>query len=248
VVYRQTRRWIDAGCFEALTHDLRALLRLAAGRAPAPTAVVLDSRTVESTAESGARAGYDGHKRRQGTKTHAAVDTLGHLLALHVSPASADDRAQVGLLAAVQEATGATVELGYVDQGYTGPDPAADAAAHGLRLEVVKLPAAKKGFVLLPKRWVVETILTQLTKPRVQAAVGGRDHVADLHVAVGDHHPVDQQLDQLAALLEGGALQVLAQPGADVRHGRQDLGRVQHALPLRQDLALPGGELILAVG
>src|SRR5829696_2117229 len=113
VVYRQTRRWIEAGCFEAVVHDLRALLRLAAGRAPDPTAVVLDSRTVRSTPESGHRAGWDGAKRRKGTKTHVAVDTLGHLLALHVSPASAQDRAQVELLAAaVQEATGAAVELG----------------------------------------------------------------------------------------------------------------------------------------
>ena len=60
------------------------------------------------------------------------------------------------LAAAVQEATGETVEVAFVDQGYTGAEPAADAAAHGIRLEVVKLPDAKRGFVLLPRRWVVE--------------------------------------------------------------------------------------------
>ena len=60
------------------------------------------------------------------------------------------------LAEAVQEATGDTVELAYVDQGYTGADPALDAADHGIRLEVVKLPTAKRGFVLLPRRWVVE--------------------------------------------------------------------------------------------
>ena len=82
-----------------------------------------------------------------------AVDTLGHLLALHVSPTSAQDREQVELLvAAVQEATGEAVELAYVDQGYTGGQPAADAAAYGLRLEVVKLPDVRRGFVLLPRR------------------------------------------------------------------------------------------------
>jgi transposase len=156
-VYQQTQRWLKAGVFEAVAHDLRALLREAQGRAPQPTAVVLDARTVQSTPESGARAGYDGHKRRKGAKTHAAVDTLGHLLALAVTPASTDERTQVGTLAArVQAVTGQAVELAFVDQGYVGPQPAAAAAAHGIRLQVVKLPEAKRGFVLLPRRWVVE--------------------------------------------------------------------------------------------
>ena len=88
---------------------------------------------------------------------HAAVDTLGHLLALHVTPANEQDRAQVGVSAeAVQEVTGESVELAYVDQGYTGEAPAAAAAGHGIALEVVKLAEAKRGFVLLPRRWVVE--------------------------------------------------------------------------------------------
>jgi transposase len=157
VVYQQAQRWLRAGVFEAIVHDLRALLRLAAGRPPEPTAVILDGRTLQSTPESGARAGYDGHKKRKGSKTHIAVDTLGHLLALVVTPANEQERAQVEqLAAAVQEATGATVEVAYVDQGYTGPQPAADAAAHGIRLEVVKHTEAKHGFVLLPRRWVVE--------------------------------------------------------------------------------------------
>jgi transposase len=157
IVYQQTQRWVRAGVFEAIAHDLRRLLREAVGRAPEPTAVVLDGRTLQSTPESGAGAGYDGHKRRKGRKAHTAVDTLGHLLALVVTPANEQERAQVAeLAAAVQEVTGQTVELAFVDQGYTGEAPAAAAAAHGIRLEVVKLPEAKRGFVLLPRRWVVE--------------------------------------------------------------------------------------------
>jgi transposase len=157
VVYQQTRRWLAAGVFAAIVHDVRVLLRLGAGRAPQPTAAILDSRTRQSTPESGARAGYDGAKRKQGAKIHAAVATLGDLLALHATPADAQDRDQVARLAqAMQEATGGTVEVGFVDQGYTGDDPAAAAARHGIRLEVVKLPQAKRGFVLLPRRWVVE--------------------------------------------------------------------------------------------
>jgi len=156
-VYQQWQRWVRAGCFEAMVHDLRVLLRQRAGRAPQPTAMILDSRTLQSTPESGARAGYDGAKRRKGAKVHAAVDTLGHLLALHVTPANEQDRAQVGVLAAaVQVITGQQVSLGYVDQGYTGETAADAAAAHGIRLEVIKHTEAKRGFILLPRRWVVE--------------------------------------------------------------------------------------------
>ena len=156
-VYDQAQRWITSGVFEAMVGDLRAVLRVADGRAPAPSAVVLDARTLQRTPESGARAGYDGATRRRGSKVHAAVDTLGHLLALHVTPASDDDRAQVGqLTAAVQQATGSTVEVAFVDQGYTGGKPAQAAQRNGIALEVVKLPEAKRGFVLLPRRWVVE--------------------------------------------------------------------------------------------
>lgn len=157
VVFQQAQRWIKAGVFEAMAHDLRAILRLAMERPEDPTAIVLDARTLQSTVESGARAGYDGHKKKKGSKVHLAVDTLGHLLALHVTPASEQERAQVGELAAqVQEATGESVELAYVDQGYTGEEPAQEAQAHGIRLEVVRHHEAKRGFVLLPRRWVVE--------------------------------------------------------------------------------------------
>lgn len=156
-VYQQMRRWLAAGVFEAMVHDLRVILRLSEGRTPAPTAAILDSRTLQSTPESGHRGGWDGHKRRKGSKVHAAVDTLGHLLALLVGPASEQERSRVGELAqAVQEATGESVELAYVDQGYTGEHPAEEAEAHGIELEVVKHEEAKRGFVLLPRRWVVE--------------------------------------------------------------------------------------------
>jgi transposase len=128
-----------------------------AGRAPQPTAVILDRRTVQSTPENGARAGYDGAKRRKGSTTHRAVDTLGYLLTAYGPAADAQGRAQVAQLTrAVQAITGETVEVGYVDQGDTGAAPAVAAAAHGIALEVVNLPEAKRGFVLLPRRGVVE--------------------------------------------------------------------------------------------
>jgi transposase len=166
-VYQQARRWIAAGVFAAMAHDLRILLRVAAGRDPEPTAVILDSRTLQSTPMRGERAAYDGAKRKRGSTIHIAVDTLGHLLALRVTPADAQDRAQVAaLLSEVQEVTDNRVEVADVDQGYTGPEPAAEAAQRGVELVVVKLPQTKRGFVLLPKRWVVERSFAWLAKFR----------------------------------------------------------------------------------
>ena len=156
-VYQQTHRWLRAGVFEALVRDLRMLLRVAEGREPHPSASILDSRTLQSTPESGARAGYGGAKRKRGSKVRRAVDTLGHLLALHVTAADEQDRAHVKRLAQqVQDATEESVTRAFVDQGYTGEQAAQQAVRQGIQLEVVKLPHVKKGFVLLPRRWVVE--------------------------------------------------------------------------------------------
>jgi transposase len=156
-VYQQSQHWLKAGVFEAIVHDLRAVLRLAQGRKAEPSAAIFDSRTLQSTPASGMRAGYDGAKRRRGAKVHTAVETLGHLLAVHVTAANTQDRSQVTTLATtVQEVTGDAVAVAYVDQGYTGKQAAQAVQAQHLRLEVVTLPAAKKGVVLLPRRWVVE--------------------------------------------------------------------------------------------
>jgi transposase len=156
-VFQQSQRWMNAGVFEAMVNDLRVLLRLLEGRTAQPSGVIFDSRTLQSTPESGTQAGFDGAKKRRGRKVHVAVDTLGHLLAALTSAANEQDRAQVAELAEqVQRVTGGTVEVAFVDQGYTGEQPARDAASQGIRLEVVKLSQAKRGFILLPKRWVVE--------------------------------------------------------------------------------------------
>jgi len=166
-VYQQSQRWLASGVFEAMTQDLRRILRVLEGRQEEPSAAIFDSRTLQSTPESGHRAGYDGAKRKKGSKVHMAVDTLGHLLSLHVTPADRQDREQVGKLAReVQKQTGKSVELAYVDQGYTGDRPAEAAAKQKIELSVVKLPEAKRGFVLLPRRWVVERSFAWLTRFR----------------------------------------------------------------------------------
>src|SRR5882762_6991734 len=127
------------------------ILRMVEEREAQPTAAILDGRTLQSTPESGARAGYDGHKKKNGSKVHIAVDTMGNLLALHVTAADEQERALVGELAEkVQEVTGSKVEVAFVDQGYTGAQAAEDAEEHGIELMVVKHHEAKHGFVLLP--------------------------------------------------------------------------------------------------
>jgi transposase len=156
-VYQQARRWLQAGVFEAITHDLRAIVRFPDDRNPEPTATILDGRTLQSTPESGDRAGFDGAKKKKGSKVHIAVDTLGNLPAVKVTAANEQERALVADLARrVQGVTGRTVGIAFVDRGYAGQDAAAAAEAEGIELEVVKHTEAKRGFVLLPRRWVVE--------------------------------------------------------------------------------------------
>ena len=166
-VHQQGSRWRDARVFEAIVQDLNELQRVLLGRPATPTAIVLDGRTLQSTPESGHRAGYDGAKRRKGSKAHMAVDTLGQVLSVVITPANEQERAQVGeLCRQVQQVTGQTVQVGFVDQGYTGEEAAYAAAVHDIDLQVVKKPDGQTGFVFLPKRWVVERSFAWLSRFR----------------------------------------------------------------------------------
>lgn len=187
VGYQQPQRWLRAGVLEMIVPDRRIVSRVASGRTRHPSAASFDARTVQSTAASGERAGYDGHKRRQGSNPHLAVDTLGLLLAVHVTPAQQPERAQVAPLAEqVQTVPGSTVTGAFGDQGYTGAQAEPDAAMHGMRLEVVKLPQAHRGCVVLPRRWVVERSCAWIAKfrrlarddERLPATVAARHFVA----------------------------------------------------------------------
>jgi transposase len=187
LVYQQTQRWLNAGCFEAMVNDLRSIIRVAQDRQGQPSAVILDGRTLQSTCESGPRAGYDGYKRKRGSKVHMAVDTLGNLLAVHITPANEQERAQVQELAQqVQHVTGQTVKLAFADQGYTGDAAAQAAREEGIELQIIKLPEAKKGFVLLPRRWVVERSFGWLNRFRRLARDYERlpETLAGLHFVV----------------------------------------------------------------
>ncbi len=134
-----------------MIHDLRVIWRIAAGRAAQPTATILHSRTVQSSAESGGRAGNDVAKRRRGSKDQVAVDTLGHLLALLVTPAHAEDRAQVAPLAeAVRAETGERVTLAlYRSRRQPTTDPPPTPRRTGSRWRWMKIARRKIGCVLL---------------------------------------------------------------------------------------------------
>jgi len=160
-VYQQWTRWRDARLFKDIVHDLNELQRLLLDRPATPSAVILDGRVLQSTPESGHRAGYDGGKRRKGSKAHITADTLGQLLSVVITPTNEQERDQVGeLCQRVQEITGQTVPVGFVDQGYTGEDAEYAAAVHDIDLQVIKKPEYRPGIVLLPQRWVVERSFT----------------------------------------------------------------------------------------
>ena len=166
-VYQQWTRGRDARVFESIVHDLNELQRVLLGRAATPSVVVLDGRTLQSTPESGHRAGWDGAKRHKGSKAHIAVDTLGQLLRVVITLANEQERAQVGeLCRQVQEVTGQTVTVGFADQGYTGEEAEYAAAVHDIDLQVVRKPEGRTGFVHLPKRCVVERSFAWLSRFR----------------------------------------------------------------------------------
>lgn len=151
MVHQQFRRWSDADCFEAMVNDMRSIIRFAQGRQGQPSAVILDGRTLPSSCESGPRAGYDGYKRRKDSKVRMAVDTRGHLMALMVTPANGQERAQVNeLCQQVQQATGDAVKLAWADQGYTGERAKRDAAQNGIELQVLKCLKQKRALCCYP--------------------------------------------------------------------------------------------------
>jgi hypothetical protein len=243
-IRRRPREWAAAGLSEQVhTLALRAYDRM--------IGLELDDLVVDGCVtkapSGGEAAGRSPVDRGKGSLKRSVV-TEGTGLPLHLVSAGANrhdapllEPTLAGLDKLDRLPDEPTVHL---DRGYDGRPARA-------LLEVLGFDGAiaRKGVpapVQAGARWVVEIIQSQLTKPRVEAAPDGRNRVADLDVVIGDHHAIDQELDQFAALLEGGGLQVLAESGADLRHGRQDLGRVQQ--PLREELPLPRGKLGHAVG
>ena len=193
-VYKTFRRWQAKGLFEKLYDELRALWRTREHRAPEPTAAVLDSQSVKTSPQGGEK-GFDAAKKVKGRKRHLVTDTLGLVLAVLITAASVQDRDAADSAVALAKAKVPGVIKLYVDGGYGGKCAADLRETHGLDVEVVRHPANRnvgrwtdgqlplfeipQGFVVLPKRWVVERTHAWNDRPRRLA----KDHDRNLAVS-----------------------------------------------------------------
>lgn len=166
-VYAFARRWRVSGLLSELHDRLRGLVREDAGRDPEPTAAIVDSQTVRaSAAVPRATSGWDGGKRTPGRKRHVVVDALGLLLAVIVTAASAQDRDAARPLLDRLRSRFTRIILVWADGGYAGQLVTWAAEKLQLTLQIVKRSDDAAGFVVLPRRWVVERTLSWLVRTR----------------------------------------------------------------------------------
>jgi putative transposase len=187
-VYSRFRRWADHGAWEALTDTLRADLRLELGRAPGPSAGIIDSQSV-ATGPGGGAVGFDAGKEVKGRKRHLVVDTLGTVLAVLVTPASVQDPAAAPELLAQAKAKSARLARVWGDRRYRGPAVARAARALGLALEIVVPPTGQRGFRVQAKRWIIERTFAWLGRYRRLARdweAASWSVAALIHIAISD--------------------------------------------------------------
>jgi putative transposase len=172
-VYKAFSRWAAAGTFERLHDRLRQQWRERVGKAPEPTAAIIDAQSTRSTAQGGL-TGFDAGKKVKGRKRHLVVDTLGLLLALTITAASVQDRDAAGQVVAAACAKVPGLLKVYADGAYGGRCAQALEATHDISVEIVRHPGNRstgtwqdaqqplwpevvaKGFVVQAKRWVIE--------------------------------------------------------------------------------------------
>ncbi|MDQ3153522.1 MAG: IS5 family transposase [Actinomycetota bacterium] len=166
-VYAFFERWNARGLPHRLVARLRGRLRVALGRRELPTACSIDSQSVKAADTVGAASrGFDGGKKINGRKRHIAVDTLGLLLAVVVTAASVQDRDGACPLLAVLRERFSTITLIWADGGYAGRLVTWAAGVLRLRVTVVKRSDDTRGFVVVPRRWVVERTFGWLMRHR----------------------------------------------------------------------------------
>ena len=166
-VYAFFRRWRDHGLVGEFHDRLRAQVRTRAGRDAEPTAGVIDSQSVKADAVVGAGSrGFDGGKLVNGRKRHVVVDALGLLLGVMVTAADVGDRAAAQVLLRHVADAHHRLELVWADGGYTGSLVEYSFTVLALILQVVKRSDHQKGFVVLPKRWIVERTNAWLMRTR----------------------------------------------------------------------------------
>lgn len=166
-VYDVFRRWTAAGVWQRIHDGLRDLVRVHAGRDPLPSAAIVDSQTVRAAdTVPNASAGYDAGKKTKGRKRHIAVDTLGLVLAVVVTAAHIQDRDGAHRLLAALRARFSTVSHIWADGGYAGRLLPWAKRVLSFTVEVVKRTDKIAGFLVLPRRWVVERTFGWINKHR----------------------------------------------------------------------------------